>query len=301
MARVLLVVTGKMEAQVLHTSLARIFPDHEFHVAPRIDGFTSTPLPPPPTPLSQRHRTRLASFAASLVGRVRGARKDAVVHADFVIGLDDLELCNAAQPANVTAALRGAIADALASCEGASQARLTAQLQERCSFHLLAPMTEAYFFADAVALARATAPGPHRVNRFDPGACDVEQFCVSDVDYESAATVAKSARGPNDWRCEGRERHPKHYLEYLTDPALEGRGRYDETRQGCAALRELDWPALATDVGSPAVARFARSLIADLVDMLGAPAEHPALARLEHADCHPLTWPPPREPLLRNL
>lgn len=300
MASVVLVVTGKMEAMALHDSLGRIFPEHRFHVWPRVDGFTSTRLPPADGPLSERHRTRVATFATTLIARLRGGRKDAP-RADFVLGIEDLELCNAEQPEHVVAALRHAVAESLATWDGPAARRLPDEVRERCSFHVMAPMTEAYFFADPAALARATAPGPSRPNQFDSRVCDVEQFLVSDADYQTPPTLPKAARGANDWRCDDRARHPKHYLEFLTDPQLSGRGRYDETRHGCDALRELDWPALASEARTRPAARFARSLLADLVDMLGVPSHHPGLQTLSLAACHPLTWPPPGHQVLRNL
>ena len=109
-------------------------------------------------------------------------------------------------------------------------------------------------------------------------------------------------RPDSHWRSDDRQRHPKHYLGYLTNARLDGKARYEETTHGKAALADLDWPAIVRlDGRTPAVKRFARSLIADLVDMLGPCPVHPELALLEPADCHALTWPPPQGRVLRNL
>lgn len=77
----------------------------------------------------------------------------------------------------------------------------------------------------------------------------------------------------------------------LTEPGPEG--GYRESKQGVDALGGLDWLHV---LRRPVHTRFARSLLADLVDMLGAPSWPPVA---EHT--HPLTWPPPRDPVLRNL
>lgn len=302
MARVALITTGAMEHAALPRSLARMFPEHEFVAHPRIDGFTSAPLPPDYAALRvRRPLLNIEKFANTLIGQIAGGRRDEP-RPDFVIGIEDMELCNAASPSNITTALRDAVAHNLEHwADGPRRARLQAELRNRCSFHLMAPMTEAYFFADAAALHRATAPQPNQPCCFDATACDVEQFRVADPIYLDTPTVPKADRGRYDWRCEDRQGHPKRYLEYLTDPRLDGRARYRETTQGVDALATLDWPAIVCGARSPAVARFARSLMADLVDMLGTPQEWPELGELANEDCHELTWPPPRASLLRNL
>ncbi|HEY0138642.1 MAG TPA: hypothetical protein VGB85_31375, partial [Nannocystis sp.] len=97
-------------------------------------------------------------------------------------------------------------------------------------------------------------------------------------------------------------RHPKRYLGYLTDAGLDGKARYEETTHGKAALADLDWPVVVRGDGrEPAAARFARSMLADLADMLGPSPYLPEAEALEPADCHALTWPPPHHNVLRNL
>ena len=150
----------------------------------------------------------------------------------------------------------------------------------------MAPMTEAYFFADPAALARATAPGPAHPSRFDP-ATDVETFTVDDPGY-----LDPPAEPDSRWcKPSGRQGHPKRYLIYLTEPCTGG--GYREPEHGVAALAALDWPKATRH---PEHTRLARSLLADLADMLGPP----------HGDLlaeptHPITWPPPRDRVLRNL
>ena len=175
MARVALITTGAMEELALQKSLERIFPEHEFIAPKRLDGFTSSRLPPDYASLRQRRPLlNIEKFAKTLIGRIAGGRRDEP-RADFVIGIEDMELCNADCPANITGALRDAVAQNLEQwADGPKRERLRLALGERCSFHLMTPMTEAYFFADPDALARATGPGLDHPNLFDPSSCDIE-------------------------------------------------------------------------------------------------------------------------------
>lgn len=302
MSRVVLITTGSMEELAFPRSLARLFPEHQFIALPRMDSFTSATLPPNYAQLREkRSRLNIEKFATKMVGQIAGGRRDDP-RADFVIGIEDMELCNAAAPEHITGALRDAVDHSLANWGDApTRKRLGDQVRSRCSFHLMTPMTEAYFFADPAALARATAPAPDHPCQFDPSTCDVEAFHVDDPAYVDAPLVPKQQRERHDWRCEDRQGHPKRYVAYLTDPRLDGKARYAETTHGRDALADLDWPAIVRGDRSPAVARFARSLLADLVDMLGPSASCPELDALPVADCHPLTWPPPNGHLLRNL
>jgi hypothetical protein len=299
MATVRVLTTGRMEQKALHTSLQAVFPDHAFVAHERLDGFTGAPLPPNYEELARRPRLRfnIDKFINTIVGLFApGGRRP---RPDYVLAIEDLELVNADAPERVVSTVRDAIGRNLSAwpVDGAARERLRADLRERCSFHLMAPMTEAYFFADASAFARATAPGPDHPVVFDAGACDVEAFSVDDPPYLAPANDTDIA-----WHKDNRRRHPKHYLEYLTDPALDGRSRYDEVTTGAAALASLAWERLvSTTDRPPAHLRFARSMLVDLHDMLGdAPSGDP-LAQLDPRHCHPLTWPPGRSPVLRNL
>lgn len=284
MALVQLITTGRMEKEALGVSLARLFPEHEFRCPEPLDGFTSARLPP--APLATNTPINLDRFASRLIAAYDPGNRRDRPRPDYVIGIEDVELVNADEPARITAALRDTLQRRLSAWPGGRQTveRIRDTLAERVSFHLMAPMTEALFFADANALARATAPGPDRVNRFDVATCDVEAFEVDDPDYLGAAEDPQSR-----WCSPGlRQGHPKRYLIYLTDPG--SGGRYRETVQGAAALRALEWSRVNSE---PTRTRFARSLLADLADMLG--SEGPS------GETHPLTWPPPRGAILRNL
>jgi hypothetical protein len=286
MARVQLITTGVMEERALGASLQRLFPDHEFVSKPHLDGFTSAPLPPQPHP---RAPLNLDKFAATLIGTFDPGNRRDRPRPDFVIGIDDVELCNADDPGRITAALRQTLERRLAEWPGNARSieRLRHELAARVSFHVMAPMTEAYFFADASALARSTAPALDRPNHFDLETCDVEAFEVLDPDYLDAP-IDPGCR----WRRPGlRQGHPKRYLAYLTDPGTGS--RYRESDHGVRALSDLEWPTVIRDAQRT---RFARSLLTDLIDMLGTPATD-----IVDGDAHPLTWPPPAERVLRNL
>ncbi|MFO7561917.1 MAG: hypothetical protein R6X02_04695 [Enhygromyxa sp.] len=286
MALVQLITTGVMEERALGASLRRLFPDHEFICKPHLDGFTSAPLPPQPHP---RAPLNLDKFAKTLIGVFDPGNRRDRPRPDFLIGIDDVELCNADDPSRITASLRQILERRLAEWPGNARSvdRLRDDLLEKVSFHVMAPMTEAYFFADATALSRSTAPALDRPNRFDLAACDVESFEVLDPDYLDAPPDPTCR-----WRRSGpRQGHPKRYLSYLTDPGTGS--RYRESDHGVRALAELEWPTVTRDSQRT---RFARSLLADLVDMLGAPAKD-----INDGETHPLTWPPPADRVLRNL
>lgn len=298
MARVVLFTTGRMEELALGASLKRLFPAHDFVAKPRLDGFTCNRLPPDFAALSatQRMLLNIDKFAKSLIGVFApGGRKDRPP-ADHVLAVEDVELVNADAPENITRTVREAIERNLAGW-GMSQGpadRVRDALQKSCSFHLMAPMTEAYFFADPGAFGRATAGGPCHPNRFER-ARDVEDFEVADESYLAEGT-------PVDWRTSGRERHPKQYVRYLTDPALDGKYRYSERENGADALRALDWAHVLRRAGREhPCTRFARSLLADLRELLDELPEGLSDSDLERDDCQPLTWPPPQRPVLRNL
>lgn len=291
MARVQLITTGVMEERALGRSLRRLFPDHEFVSPPRLDGFTSAHLPPTP-PLPSGVRLNLEKFVAKLIGTFDPGNRRDRSRPDFVIAVEDVELANADDPARITASLRDSLQRRLDAWPAKDRAhdRLREDLQHKVSFHLMAPMTESYFFADSASFTRATAPAPSRPNRFDPNT-DVEAFAVDDPDYLDPPPESTSR-----W-CTATERqgHPKRYLIYLTEHGTGG--QYRESEHGVRALEGLDWPHVTRE---PAHTSFARSLLADLMDMLGPPSDAIASAIIA-GQTHPLTWPPPRDPVLRNL
>lgn len=295
MKRVALLVTGKTE-EALHQSLKRLFPDVEFVMRPRRDGFTSGPLPPTPllhTLGTAPRPTDVERLAEALIAEVEPGRRDQKPP-DLVVLVDDLELENQDWPERAIEHVRTAVRTHLEQHpwpSATSRERAYERVRERCSFHLFAPMVEAYFFREPAALARA---GATRASRFDASAADVEiRFEVNDPDFLAPPDRSREEKLP-PWATANRARHPKHYLQFLCDPTGTEPRAYVETKGGQAALRDLDWPAV---LAAEEHVRFMRSLIHDLADALGEYAVAQSFAGATHS----CTWPPPPDRLLRNV
>lgn len=294
MKTVALLVTGKAE-QALAGSLHRIFPHTEFVMLPRYDGFTSSVLPSPPMlhALGTAKRpTNVERLASVLVGELEPGRRDRRIP-DVVVMVDDLELANQAHPERAIEHVRTAVQMHIERHpwpSAASRQRALDRVRERCSFHLLAPMVEAYFFAERAALDRA---GAKRPSMFDATTTDVECFMVNDAPFLSPPDRLVGASLP-PWAIKDRARHPKSYLQFLCDPTGLLRRAYVESQGGRAALHELDWAAV---LSPPAHVQFVRSLVHDLADALG----EDGVMRRFTGSTHPLTWPPSPNCLLRNV
>lgn len=248
MVAVALIVTGEMEKRGLAPALQRAFPEAEFLEPQKVDCFTSAKVLWPP-PSARGVKSNVEKYAAALVAALDpGRRRDR--KPDFVFAVEDLELVNRLQPENVVQALCLAVAAELESrrpsMNAAAYEKLAERVKEKCSFHLFAPMPEAYFFADDGALKAA---GCTRTPQLRPGA-DVECFETTDPEY-SAQTVRAFDPAHHPF-------HPKCYLEFLAAPA-----EYRETKQGSAALSVLDWKRV---LAVPEQTLFLRSLFHDLAD-----------------------------------
>jgi len=146
---------------------------------------------------------------------------------DFVFAIDDLELANVETPDHVTRLVSDSVRRAL----GATPThRAVERVRDRCSFHLLCPMLEAYFFGEPEALIRAGAVGPPLLV-----GSNLEDFLVGDMAFISPSEIRE-----HPWRRPDRMRHPKRYLSFLRDLTGAGRALYKETVDGCAALATLD-------------------------------------------------------------
>lgn len=263
MKRVQLIVTGDLERVALHRSLKRFFPDADFLTPFKQDGFTSARIGPTAIrALAAPVKPTVRKLADALIAEVEPRRRRHEVP-DLVVVVEDLELANAAQPQAVTeffVTAAGAEMQAREWGSMASRTRAARLLADRCSFHLLAPMTEAYFYGEPEALARAESKRP---SRFSPAA-DVEGFTVEDPAYEALPDPP--------WKRLDRARHPKRYLDFLSSDITEKSplpGRYRETNQGKLALDSLAWDRVLADTGH---APFARSLFEDIADALGVPS-----------------------------
>jgi hypothetical protein len=285
MKKVVLIVTGECERLALVPSLQRYFPSVQFERPLFLDSFTSARLKPgdAPGPRPRRvDRLAAAMVAATDPGRT-GERPD------LVLALDDVEIPNLDQIDVVVSQVRDAVKHHLATQPWASarrQEQVTQRLREHCSFHLLCPMLEAYFYGEPEALTRA---GAQLASTVDGKAIDVEDFLTQDEAFLGPADKTKS------WATSDRQRHPKRYLQYLCDPVGDEQNpsphRYRETHGGVKALSRLDWSgALSQEVH----ARLIRSLFADLASALEVDTPFPG-------QCHPATSSPGPEALLRNL
>lgn len=284
MTRVALIVTGELEKKSLHLSLARFFPDVEFEVL-HLDGFTSAELPAEPT-FDAARPNLVEKLVDALIAAVDPGRSG--TPADLAFLIDDLELYNVATPERAVHHIRATIPRRLeARWNHDDRRQRSARLvRERCSFHLLSPMIEAYFFGEPAALVRA---GARRPALFDSIACDIEGFATTDADF----LAPPDGKHPV-WAKPDRARHPKHYLRFLCDPDGRSPRAYRETREGHEALKSLDWPGV---LGPAAHARFARSLLGDLAEGL----DRREVAALFKGERHTLTSRGTRDNVLRNL
>lgn len=280
MKSVTLFVTGRLEEIALADSLRQVFDGVLFETR-RLDGFTSARLP---RERAADDKVRYVdSIAGHLVAEAFPGRTGKPP--DLVVAVDDLELANVDQPKVVVDHLKGAVRDHVErSFQAGARDRAYDAVRERCSFHLLCPMTEAYFFGEPAALTRA---GTVRASLFAEATADVEAFDVDDPTFLEPPDVAHEG----DWRRADRRRHPKRYLKFLTDADGDGSGTYRETRGGVAALRTLAWSDVFRHRDR---ACFARSLFEDLADGLGRASPH-------LGDVAAVTWLPGRAGILRNV
>jgi hypothetical protein len=283
-ARVGLIVTGRCEQKGLCDSLSRIFPEARFELVDRVESFTCADvqeLPEQAVP-----GTTLDKFAASVVAAVEEDPPD------LLVAIDDLELVNAPHPELVASRLRDAVRAHLDRHEWPSLAareKVTQRVRERCSFHLLAPMVEAYFFAEPEALVRA---GAVQSSRVDATAIDLEEFITDDPGY-LGHPVVRHQQKRKSWAIPmpERARHPKHYLRFLCEPTDPLTKRYVETQGGAEALRRLDWTRVFAHKER---VRLARSLFEDIAFGLRVPNPFPG-------EGHPATAGFKKARVLRNL
>jgi hypothetical protein len=271
-----LITTGECEHRALGASLLRVFEGVGLEIVQPFErpvpSITSNYLGYPGPTSGGTHVDKLiGSIMATLEGR--GAP-------DFVLAVDDLELANIATPHHVTQL----VADAFRRCLGDTPTHTAlARVRERCSFHLLCPMLEAYFFGEPAALQRAGATRPASL---DPSH-HLEDFLAVDPTFLGPA----DGRREHPWRRPDRDRHPKRYLSFLVDPDDDELTAYKESRDGVRALATLDWAQVFRF--QPPGITFAYSLFDDLADALGVPNPF-------RGTCHSLTTRRPAG-TLRNV
>ncbi|WP_163990731.1 hypothetical protein [Pyxidicoccus caerfyrddinensis] len=280
-ARVGLLVTGKCEEKALADSLGRIFPEARFEVLDRIESFTSADLRDVP---DSEVPTTLEKFAKSIVAAVEDEPPD------LVVAIDDLELVNASHPELVGRRVRDAVRWHLETHDWSSETmrlKVVDRVRKRCSFHLFAPMVEAYFFAEPEALGRAGATQPARLDATRP---DLEDFLTDDPEFLQHPNVPHQQKRKS-WAIPERARHPKHYLRFLCEPTNPLTDRYVETRGGAAALSHLAWGQVFAHADR---VRLACSLFEDIADALS--IDHPF-----PGESHPATASFKSARVLRNL
>jgi hypothetical protein len=272
MAQVRLLVTGDMEVKSLAESFKAQFPAER-------QGDDVTWLKPRRSQCSTSHRLRaganpstpMRELARAMLSEVLVGRQGSPV--DLVVVVEDVELDNLGQEDIVADHFRRAVQIELderaRGWDMRTSERNAQRVRDCCSFHVLRPMPEAYFFGDPQALQRAgLRPELPRLIH----ATDVESFEVNDAAWlprcrEINGTQAELGR--NWWL---HERHPKGYLEHLLD--VHHGVTYNETSHGAAALGGLNWPIVPK---VEADAPFVRALFQDLSDWfeVGSPISGP--------------------------
>lgn len=289
MLQIKLIVTGDLEKLALVELLRQLFPSERkgqrvvWDRPRKLHGATSHRLvqgSSPSQPMLDLARAMLDEAGIGKTGRP----------ADLVIVIDDVELGNLAREEIVAQHFRAAVNQVLSQRYKLSeQQHYRETLRENCSFHLLKPMVESYFFGDIQALGRAGVPAdasPMLVHS------DVEEFESSDPRWLPACQMENAQQQLHTpwWN---HERHPKHYLEHLT---ARGGVFYEEKLHGKDALISLRW----TDVPKALTETiFARSLFEDLSFWFDVP--NPLGRGSTHAGFYPSKSARPTDRLLRNL
>lgn len=268
--RIKLIVTGDSEKAALHRSLAQCFPTHTASGdsvvwdTPRKEaGVTSYQLKVGKPPLSSMKTLVNAMFAEAL-----NSKQPNGTPPDLVIVVDDVELGNAGQEGVIVQAFQAAVKDKLNALQQQQSAstfsRIQARIRTACSFHMLCPMVESYFFADFATLAVggvATSVSPrlgHLTN--------VEQFDASPDPHPAWQALCQSKNSERQtlypwWQT---ERHPKHYLSHLL--AISAAPVYHETTLGARMIQAVNWNRVAkTPTDSPIIS----ALLEDIWDWFG--------------------------------
>lgn len=258
--RVKLIVTGELEKAALHRSLSRWFPQTgdgqpiEFVRPSMFQGPTCNVMDDGAAPKQVSELVR--TFTDGLVAEALFGSDPRAKPPDLVVGVDDLELANLHQPDIVSRCIRHGVENYFVRhpVGSGSEERYRQMLREKCSFHLLVPMPEAYFFGERAALERAGV-----AERVHARLCceDLEALATDDPTFEARP------EHPGDLR------HPKRYLSHLLlRSGRAGPRPYRETRDGARALESLEWPTLSDN---PKHLAFARALFEDLAFAFNVP------------------------------
>ncbi|MCP4123949.1 MAG: hypothetical protein GY751_19550 [Bacteroidetes bacterium] len=258
-------MTGDLEKLSLHKSLMQFFPiehgnERVIWDKPRYSlSATSYRL----RSLEENN----SNLSSNMMSIARGMLAEAYpgrtgIPADLVIVIDDVELHNLKQEYIIAEHFRAAIEHIIQDKQynRREEERCRDRLREKCSFHLLKPMVESYFFGDTNALRNAGVPDTEKPKLVHP--TDVEQFETNDPAW---LPICREINKKQHWWWYN-ERHPKHYLEHLIKRSSQNKELYEETNQGRKALEDIAWvqvPKCQSD------APFIRSLFEDIADWFG--------------------------------
>jgi len=252
-----------LEKKALHKSLKRFFPKQrngqnvEWVTPRRLNCATSFRLRPLKT--NKKISNPMKKLALAMFDEVFHSK------ADLVVVIDDVELHNLDQEMVIAEHFREAIESAFRKKGYNQEQRYRKILREKCSFHLLKPMIESYFFGYLTSLYEAGVSASIKPRLVHD--TDVELFETNDSDPNWVnecrdENTKKVSNNINWWHY---EKHPKHYLEHLierSDPGM----IYNETEHGKRALEKIAWnnvPKIKSDTP------FIRSLFEDIADWFG--------------------------------
>jgi hypothetical protein len=296
--RIALIPTGVMELGGLAESLKASFGgEHEFVAVPFVPeapgekakafaGFTSNGVNPAHASMAESPvRLLVAELAQQVYPRARRGRTEPA--ADLAIVIDDLELENVGNEVAVVGTFRDAVERHIAEAGPATdRSELRRCLREHGSFHLISVMAEAWFFADPNGMALNGVPAGRTAQMV--AGIDPEAFVTADPGYltdhgSGCATLVAALSHPRKrpqytkapWVLTPdpryphriREKHPKHYLEWLCRDVSHKRcTTWREVGVGSDALARLNWSAV---LANPQHCGFARSFIEDVALTLG--------------------------------
>jgi hypothetical protein len=260
-----LIVTGDMEKLAIHESLRRFFPDERdgkeviWDKPRKLHCATSSRL----RRLEEKNG-KLSSQMKELVGAMfdEAFFGKTGKPADLIIAIDDVEIGNLGQENIVADHFRAAIENVFKKRQYNREDRYRDILRKKCSFHLLKPMMESYFFGEANALRHAGISDTEKPKLLHP--TDVEKFESNDAAWLPICQRENTKRQQvmSWWH---HECHPKHYLEHLTERSGV---LYDENTYGKKALEKIAWkqvPKCQSDTV------FIRSLFEDIAEWFGIP------------------------------
>lgn len=301
--RIKLIVTGDSEKKSLHESLQKCFPTHtstgDFVIwdVPRKaihGGATSSRLIAGAPSL-----VSMTNLVKEMFSEALASKKPNGSPPDFVIVIDDVELGNVGQEAVVVQSFRAAVSEKLAELKTQNTAaqfqKIQTRIQTCCSFHMLCPMVEAYFFADPATLS----VGGVAVNPVLTHASDVEQFDAahdSNLDWQSLCSgknLQQASVNNSWWRT---ERHPKIYLEQLL--RISNAPEYHETTLGARMIQATNWATVAkSSMDSPVIS----ALFEDIWDWFGSPRPMGQFLGAPSTTTYRVRTARPNQRLLRNI